>query len=491
MKTIWGICALNHDASIAVVRDNEILFAGHSERYSRIKNDPHLNAALIEAASEYGEPDELVWFEKPYSKKVRQAFAGQWGEVFSTTPKGYLTDLGLGDIPLKYVQHHESHAAAGYFTSKFTDAAIVVVDAIGEWDTISVWEAKGTELRKVWSCEYPNSLGMLYSAFTQRVGLKPNEEEYIMMGMAAYGKPSSYYNLIKKDFIENRPAPEFILKENVHRGIQYWHPEIQSHQEFLNIAASIQAITVDYLKNLMKWVSSNIDSKNLVFMGGVALNCVANEKIARLKIFDNIWIMPNPGDAGSSLGCILASEKKFVNWEHPYLGTDIDRPFDTNDVVDAIISDKIIGVANGRAEFGPRALGNRSLIADPRGDDIKHKVNDIKKRQRFRPFAPIIMESYAKKYFDMPVSSSPYMQFTARCYRPDLFPAICHVDGTSRVQTLTREQNPKFYAILEEFHKRTGCPMLLNTSLNIKGEPLVDTWDDALNFQKLHKVKMF
>lgn len=491
MKTIWGICALNHDASITVVRGDEILFAGHSERYSRIKNDPHLNAALIEAAREFGSPDELVWFEKPYSKKVRQAFAGQWDEVLSKPPQAYLNSLGLGGIPVKYVRHHESHAAAGYFTSKFTDAAIIVVDAIGEWDTISVWEAKGTEMRKVWSAEYPNSVGMLYSAFTQRVGLKPNEEEYIMMGMAAYGKPNSYYDAIKRDFIEPRPMPEFVLKENVHRGILDWRPDLTSQQEYLNIAASIQAVTVDYMKNLARWVSENINSKNLVLMGGVALNCVANEKIARMKLYDNIWIMPNPGDAGSSLGCILASERKFVNWEHPYLGTNIDRELDVNEVVDAILADKIIGIANGRAEFGPRALGNRSLIADPRGDDIKQKVNDIKKRQRFRPFAPIVLAEHAKRYFDMPVASSPYMQFTARCFRPDLFPAICHVDGTSRVQTLTREQNPKIHAVLEEFYRRTGCPILLNTSLNIKGEPLVDTWKDALNFQTHYNVRMF
>ncbi len=491
MKTIWGICALNHDASISVVRDNEILFAGHSERYSRIKNDATLHVGLINAAAIYGLPDEIVWFEKPYSKKVRQAFAGQWQEVVSQSPQSYLNSVGLGTIPVKYVKHHESHAAAGYFTSKFNDAAIIVVDAIGEWDTISVWDARGTELKKIWSAEYPNSLGMLYSAFTQRVGLKPNEEEYIMMGMAAYGKHTSYYNDIRRDFIERKPAPSFELKQNVHRGILDWRPDLTTHTDYLNIAASIQAITQDYMKELAKWAKTQILSDNLVLMGGVALNCVANEKIARLKIFDNIWIMPNPGDSGSSLGCVLASEKKFVNWEHPYLGTDIARPFDINEVVDTLIDEKIIGIANGRAEFGPRALGNRSLIADPRGNDIKQKVNDIKKRQRFRPFAPIVLEEHAKRYFDMPVASSPYMQFTARCYRPDLFPAICHVDGTSRVQTLTKEQNPQMHAVLGEFYNRTGCPIVLNTSLNIKGEPLVDTWGDALNFQAKYNVRMF
>ena len=491
MKTIWGICALNHDASISVLQDDILVFAGHSERYSRLKNDPHLNVELIEAAGTYGLPDEIVWYEKPYSKKLRQAYAGQWSEVFTQTPKSYLASLGLDGIPITYIPHHLSHAAAGYFTSGYNEAAVVVVDAIGEWDTISVWHGQGNELKKIWSAEYPNSLGMLYSAFTQRIGLKPNEEEYIMMGMAAYGKPASFYNEIQRTFIEPKSAPEFILKEDVHRGILNWRPDLKTQTDYMNIAASIQAVTQDYMKSLVRWVRSKIDSKNLVLMGGVALNCVSNEKVMRMRLYDNVWIMPNPGDAGSSLGCVLAYEKMHIEWPGPYLGTNIDRPFDVNEIVDAIISDKIIGIAHGRAEFGPRSLGNRSLIADPRGDDIKAKVNDIKKRQRFRPFAPIVLAEHAKRYFDMPAASSPYMQFTSRCLRPDLFPAICHVDDTSRVQTLTQEQNPQIHAVLGEFYRRTGCPILLNTSLNIKGEPLVDNWQDAIAFSKTYNVKMF
>ncbi len=490
MKIIWGISALNHDASITVMQGNEILFAGHAERYSRIKNDNQLHPALIEAALVYGKPEEIVWFEKPLRKKFRQAFASQWDEVWTQLPQDYMDSLGFKGISLKYVPHHKSHAAAGYYTSKFTDSAIIVVDAIGEWDTISIWRAEGEELTKVHSIEYPSSLGLLYSAFTHRIGLKPNEEEYILMGMAAYGKPI-YYDDIHRDFIDDMEAPKFSLSENVHRGIADWRPDLTTQEDYMNIAASIQAITEDYMKHLVRWTSINVKSKNLVLMGGVALNCVANEEIAKLQLYDNIWIMPNPGDAGSSLGCILAHTKQHANWKGPYLGTDIDRPFDVDEVVTAIIDSKIIGVATGRAEFGPRALGNRSLIADPRGDEIKSVVNDIKKRQRFRPFAPIVLEEVAHDYFDMPVDTSPYMQFTTKCKRPDLFPAICHVDGTSRVQTLNEEQNPRMYAVLKEFYKRTGCPILLNTSLNIKGEPLVDTWEDALRFQEKHNVKIY
>lgn len=490
MKTYWGICALNHDASITVMRGHEILFAGHAERYSRIKNDPYLDRALIEAAKSFGIPDELVWFERPISKKLRQAYAGQWNEVLSDLPAAYLKSVGLGNIPISYSSHHESHAAAGYFTSPFEDATIVVVDAIGEWDTTSIWHAEGNSMKKVNSSKYPSSLGLMYSAVTDRVGLKANEEEYILMGMAAYGQPV-YYNDLKKDFIEDCKLPNFKMKDNLHRGMKWWKPEIQSNQDFMNLAASIQKITEEFMCDITRWAYENIPSKNLVLMGGCALNCVANEKVARQNLFNDIWIMPNPGDAGSSLGAILAHTKQKATWVSPFLGTEILDMVDINSAVDALVSGDIIGIASGKAEFGPRALGNRSLIADPRGNTVKSKVNSIKHRQQFRPFAPIVLEHMAHEYFDMPVKTSPYMQYTAKCLRPDLYPAICHVDGTSRVQTLNIDQNRTMYQILEEFYNRTGCPILLNTSLNIKGEPLVNNWNDALAFQSKYNVKIF
>jgi len=273
--------------------------------------------------------------------------------------------------------------------------------------------------------------------------------------------------------------------------MRWWRPEIQSEQDYMNLAASIQKITEEFMCEITRWAFENIPSKNLVLMGGCALNCVANEKIARQNLFDDIWIMPNPGDAGSSLGCILAHTKEKAIWTGPFLGTKIKRMFDVKATVDALVKGNIIGMATGRAEYGPRALGNRSLLADPRGDTVKDRVNDIKKRQRFRPFAPMVLEHLAHEYFDMPVKTSPYMQYTAKCLQPDLYPAICHVDGTSRVQTLNITQNRTMYLVLEEFYNRTGCPMLLNTSLNIKGEPLVDTWSDAIKFQNKYKVQMF
>jgi carbamoyltransferase len=482
---IYGVSANEHDASLAVVQDDRILFASHGERYSRRKNDPYLNEALIAEARTHGEPDLVVWYERPLLKRTRKLCAGQYRHLWRRD--GASTLRGFLEAPVRYVGHHESHAAAGFFTSPFEHAAVLVVDAIGEWDTVSAWRGRGATLEKLWSQRYPHSLGLLYSAFTQRIGLKPNEEEYILMGMAAHGEPI-YRDLIWQDFVARFDPPHLLLRENVHRGIRWWRPDIQDHPA---IAASIQAITEEVMLGVVRWLARDTGERNLVLMGGVALNCVANTKIAREGSFDDIWIMPNPGDAGSSLGAVAAHTRRPLQWVHPYLGHDIDRPLAVDAVVAALRAGEVVGVANGRAEFGPRALGNRSLLADPRGPLTKDRVNRIKQREPFRPFAPMVMAEYAGDQFDMPVRTSPYMQFVARVKRPDLFPAICHRDGTARVQTLTREQNPTIYQVLHQFHAETGCPMLLNTSLNIKGEPLVNTWEDAERFSRHHGVRVF
>jgi len=482
----YGISASWHDASLAVVREEDILFAASAERYSRHKNDPDLNEALIADARTYGEPDLIVWYEKPFLKRTRALWAGQHSRVLQRGGGAYLKQFRL-NAPVRHVGHHESHAAAGFFTSPFDEAVVLVVDAIGEWDTVSAWRGCGRSLKKFWSQRYPHSLGLLYSAFTQRVGFKPNEEEYILMGMAAFGQPI-YRDLIWEDFIARFNPPRLVLKENVHRGIRWWRPEIQDKE---NIAASIQKVTEDILLGLVDWVAKRTKSRHLVLMGGVALNCTANAKIARTGLFDDVWIMPNPGDGGSSIGAIAAHARRHLNWVHPFLGHDIDRPLDVDGAIEALRAGEIIAIANGRAEFGPRALGNRSLLADPRDPSTKDRVNQIKKREPFRPFAPIILADHAHRYFDMPVGQSPYMQFVADVRTPELFPAICHIDNTARVQTLTYAQNPTMYRLLEGFYKTTGCPMLLNTSLNIKGEPLVNTWSDAERFAAQSGVRVY
>ena len=483
---ILGINCLNHDAAMAVVDGSDILWAAHSERYSKKKNDHYLNQAIVDEAMTYGPFDKVVYYERPIVKKTRQAYAGQWSEVFATTnlPSQYLKQFGI-QID-EYIDHHESHAAGGYYTAPFDDAVVVCIDAIGEWDTTSIWHAHHGYMDKIDSFQYPHSLGLLYSAFTHRVGLKPAEEEYILMGMAAYGTPK--YKAQIHDAMIKSIIP-FELKENLHRGMGDWLPDADP----MDLAASIQAVTEEIIEGMWKHakqLAGSID--NICFAGGVALNCVANSVMADQDLFKNIWIMPNPGDAGSSLGCIAASKKKKLNWQHPFLGYNIEGEYPVDAVIKELQTNKMLGVANGRAEFGPRALGNRSLLADPRGPEIKDTVNQIKRRQMFRPFAPAILEEDVHEYFDMPkhAQNSPYMQFTARVKHPKDFPAITHHDGTARVQTVRKTDNPGFYQLLKTWKEKTGCPMLLNTSLNIKGEPIVNDKTDAKRFEIKYNVKV-
>ena len=484
---ILGINCLNHDAAMAVVEIKDgigkILWAAHAERYSKVKNDHYLNWGIVNEANTYGPFNKIVYYEKPWLKKTRQLYAGQYGNALSYTelPQWHLDHFNIKID--QYVKHHDSHAAAGYFTSPFRDATILTVDAIGEWDTASISTAEKIWIQRKETIRYPSSLGILYSAFTHRCGLKPAEEEYILMGMAAYGTPK-YKDDIYNDFVVQSP---FKLKQNLHRGLGDWHPEA----DVMDIAASIQEVTEECLADLWSR-ASKYGSRNLVYAGGVALNCAANRKLANLGLFDNIWIIPNPGDAGSSLGCIAASEKQFIQWDNPFLGHNIDGEYPVDALIKELKENKMVGVASGRAEFGPRALGNRSLLADPRGEDIKDLVNSIKKRQKFRPFAPAILEEDVNDYFTLPtgVKNTPYMQYTAACTHGKDFPAIIHYDNTSRVQTVRKSDNPGFHALLTEWKKQTGCPMLLNTSLNIKGQPIVNDREDGKAFTKKYGVKV-
>jgi carbamoyltransferase len=483
---ILGITGQNHDASLALIDGNKILWAAHSERYSRIKNDSYLNNDIVADMLKYGEPTHAVWFEHPWSKNFRRLYAGQ--QPWIVDPKQHLKSVGLGHIPLSFVGHHQSHASAGYYTSKFNDASILVVDAIGEWDTVSIWTANGNKIEPVWKKKYPNSIGLFYTAFTDYVGLKPNEEEYILMGMAALGEPK-LVDQLKNDFFEKFTGPDFKLKHNLHNGCKWW--ERPKDTTDYDIAASVQQIVEEYLLKTVEWMHNKLPSRNLIFMGGVALNCVANSKIAESELFDNIWLMPNPGDSGSAIGAVAAYTKTHLDWQTPYLGTDIQRDLDYKTIIKELLDGKVVAIANGRAEFGPRALGNRSLICDPRGPDAKARMNKLKRREEFRPFAPAVLAEHAATYFDMPVPDSPYMQFVARCNAPNELPGICHYDNTSRVQTVSSRDNAVFHHLLSEWYAATGCPILMNTSLNVKGEPLVNSWEDALRWQVINRVLVF
>jgi carbamoyltransferase len=493
--SILGISAGFHDAAVTLINtQGEILFAGHSERYSKIKHDPTLHPDLVKDMLSCGTPTEIAYYERPWVKKTRQLYAGQYSELKGPwTARGVLKEQlpDLGNIPITTYNHHLSHAAAGFQTSTFDSATVVVIDAIGEWDTISIWSAeynsKGqAKYTKVWGQRYPHSIGLMYSAFTKSVGLKPMDEEYILMGMAGWGTKQNWFQAdnLKDSLIEDEAA--LIFKHNLHIGLP---GKIRGNWSDEDTARAAQELAEDLIATVMSKAWDLAPSPNLVYCGGVALNCSANRILG--EYFDNIWIMPNPGDAGSSLGAAALSYGKRLDWRDAYLGYNISGEYPVRELISELVTNKIVGVASGGAEFGPRALGNRSLLADPRGPEIKDKVNEIKRRQKFRPFAPVILEELAGEYFDMPVgwTSSPYMQCTATCNHPDSFPAIVHVDGTSRVQTVPKDGSG-IRQLLEQWYTWTGCPMLLNTSLNIRGEPMVNDRADADRFEQLYGVKV-
>jgi carbamoyltransferase len=469
---------------------DDLIFASDSERYSKIKNDPDLNMDLIsEALSLGGEPQLICWYENPYKKILRQLIAGQGFKFVENNVRRYLRRYDIKG-KIKYQNHHHSHAAAGYYTSPYDNATVVCVDSIGEFETITVWKAQGNILQKIHRQSYPHSLGLWYSAMTQRIGLKPNEEEYILMGMAALGDPYRFYFDIYRDFFrKDSQKGKLRFAMNLHRGCKWWRPELQSQQDLFDIAAAVQKIYEDVFYSIIEYSKKLNPSDNLVLMGGCALNCVANS--LAFEFYDNVWIMPAPGDNGSSIGSVLAYKQRKIHWPGAYLGHDLGYETDNNHIVDYLLDFGICGLARGRAEFGPRALGNRSLIADPRLADIKDRVNAIKKRELFRPFSPAIQAESADKYFDMPTGSSPYMQYTARCRYPEKYPAIVHFDGTSRVQTVTSNDNPQFRDLLEKWFVRTGCPMLLNTSLNIKGQPMLNDRKDVKDWEDRYGLPIF
>ena len=479
----WGISANSHDAALAVFSKDGLEFASHTERFSGIKNDPHLNKEIINYARQWGEPDEIIWYERPFRKTLRQLRAGQGFNFRENNIKKYLQSYGI-HVPVRFVSHHHSHAAAGYYTSPFTEATVVCIDSIGEFDTLTVWEATGTKLKKIYSQRYPHSVGLWYSAMTQRIGLKPNEDEYILMGMAAYGDPNRLWNDMYEmfDYVD---GPDIRYKDNLHRGCKHWKPELTTEQDMFDIAAATQKTYEFTLEQILEWAKKNTKSNNLVLMGGCALNCSANH--LAYKYFDDVWIMPNPGDAGSAIGAVLAHKKEHMPMDHAYLGYNIEGDYPVEEIINELKTTGIVGVANGRAEFGPRAFGNRSLLADPRGNDIKSRVNDIKQRQQFRPFAPVVLYEHAGDNFEGCYNN--FMQYTSKCNHPDLYPAITHVDGTSRVQTVEADGSG-IRRLLERWYEETGCPMLLNTSLNIKGKPMVNDLTDAQEFAIMYNVKV-
>ena len=426
-----------------------------------------------------------------------------------------------------FPEHHMSHAAHAFFTSPFDEAAILTVDGVGEWTTASFGTAHDTTIKLTNDIRWPHSVGLFYSAFTYFLGFKVNEGEYKLMGLSAYGKPK-YYDLIMENLVDVKNDG------SIHLNMKYFsftYDKVMTNQKFsdlfgipprkedskaeqihYDIAASAQLVLEDILLKMVNHVHKKTGMTNLCFGGGVALNGVANYRILKEGPFENLHIPPSPGDGGSAVGCaqylyychdknkrmmednveriknnIFAGPSHSNNEIKSFLDTNkIDYKFlETNSLLQTvaklIVEGNVVGWYQGKMEWGPRALGNRSIIADPRNVKMKDILNEkIKHRESFRPFAPCILEEYASEYFDVDVSS-PYMLLVAPVKKPEKIPAVTHVDGTARLQTVSKDINLLFYNLITEFHKITGVPVLINTSMNVRGEPIVDTPEQAYN----------
>lgn len=427
-----------------------------------------------------------------------------------------------------FPEHHMSHAAYAFYSSPFSEASILTIDGVGEWTTAAFGEAKDSKITLTNDIRWPHSVGLLYSAFTYYLGFKVNEGEYKLMGLSSYGEPK-YYDLIMNNLVD--------VKEDgsLHLNMKYFaftHDRIMINKKFerlfgesarkedseakqihFDIGASIQKVLEDIILKMVNHVYAKTRKKNLCFSGGVALNGVANSRILKEGPFEHVFIPPSPGDAGSAIGCamyayhyvlknvrIIEQDKDKVVSENVYLGpqytnkeiqTFLDSmkipytKYETKELLkktaQLISENNVVGWYQGRMEWGPRALGNRSILADPRNAKMKDILNEkIKHRESFRPFAPSILEEYASEYFDLNVPS-PYMLLVAKIKKPEAIPAVTHVDGTGRIQTVSKKSNPLYYDLINEFFSITRIPVLINTSMNVRGEPIVNTPEQAFS----------
>ncbi len=573
MTSILGISAFYHDSAAAVIVDGKITAAAQEERFSRKKHDARfpINAikyVLEENNIKLSEIDYIVFFEKPFLKFERLletylAFAPKGFKSFSMSMPIWLReklfqkklifdelnqiDENFNDIKkIKFSEHHYSHAASAFFPSPFKEAIVLTLDGVGEWATTTVSIGKENNLEIIKEIHFPHSLGLLYSAFTYYTGFKVNSGEYKLMGLAPYGEPI-YKELILKELIDVKDDGSFRLNMkyfNYATGLTMTNNKFaklfgqkvrQAESELLtqfhmDIAASIQAVTEEVVLKLTRDLSIEYNIKNLCMAGGVALNCVANGKILKDKVFENIWIQPAAGDAGGSLGAALAYWYKELKkprtidendgMSGSYLGPKYNNEIIENKLKDLkgvfkkfsdldlikevaaqLNNQKTIGWFQGRMEFGPRALGGRSILADPRSEKMQKVLNlKVKFRESFRPFAPSVLREEVKNWFELDCDS-PYMllvsevkkslQIPMNDNQKNLFgidklnikrsniPAVTHVDYTARVQTVHEETNKRYYDLIKEFNNLTSCPVLVNTSFNIRGEPIVNTIEDA------------
>ena len=574
MSSILGISAFYHDSAACILIDGEIVAAAQEERFTRKKHDPNYPHNAIEFVLKYSnlklsDVDQIVFFEKPFLKFERLletyvAFAPKgffsFAKAMPLWIKEKLFQKNLlfnklkkhdpnykSDINIFFSDHHLSHAASAYFPSPFDEAIILTADGVGEWATTTVAVGKKEYLEIKKEIHFPHSLGLLYSAFTYYTGFKVNSGEYKLMGLAPYGNP--IYEDKVKQLVDIKKDGTFRLDQKYFNyatgltmtnerfnnlfGQKPRNPQKEKITQFhMDIAASIQKVTEEIMINLAKSIREEYGIRNLCLAGGVALNCVANGKILKEKIFDNIWIQPAAGDAGGSLGAALAlwhvdqGNKRLVNlndnMKGSYLGTEFSQDeienelkdlganfeiFNYEELIDKtaefLSNEKAVGWFQGRMEFGPRALGARSILGDPRSDKMQKNLNlKIKYRESFRPFAPSILREDLSEWFDMNVDS-PYMLLVSNVNfdkriemtnkQKNLFgidklniirsevPAITHVDYSARIQTVTKNTNKRYYDLISKFKEKTGFPVVINTSFNVRGEPIVNTPTDAFN----------
>jgi carbamoyltransferase len=537
---VLGISCYYHDSAAALVDEASILFAIQEERLSRVKHDARFPAlsigrALESAQMRVNDLDLIVFYEDP-RRKLRRL----WDQVLDGWPRshrlffrdipyfhrhklpiahqirkhlGYRGEIQLGD-------HHGSHAASAFFTSPFERAVVVTLDGVGEYDTAAVHLGEGNRLRKLRSIHFPHSLGLLYSVFTDYLGFEVNEGEYKVMGLAPYGVPRFREKILGRvlhvrgdgSFTLNPAFFEFYGAEHHYSGALVRHLGIPPRregepilQEHMDLAASIQSVLETALVAMVTPLAREFGLNEFCFAGGVALNCTANAELVR-RLGIRAHIHPAAGDAGGALGAALGAAVRgredgptirfpfsaYLGMEYPEAVAKatlainkvpfVRSPSIASDVAKLLAAGRVVAVVQGRDEWGPRALGARSILADPRAAAMKDHVNaKIKFREEFRPFAPVVKkERYARYFETLGMDESPYMLFTHKALRPDQTAAVVHVDGTSRVQTVSREQNAYLYAILDEFERLTGVPVLLNTSFNLRGEPMVSSPSDAL-----------
>jgi len=539
--TILGISCYYHDSAAALIRDGKLIAAAHEERFTRTKHDPEFpkNAiayCLREAGIGIADIDFIGFYDKPLLKfdRILQTYIATWPRSYASfikampvwvkekmwIPQMIKKYLGY-DGPVLFSEHHISHAASAFLVSPFESAAILTMDGVGEWDTTTYGLGNGTDITLLKSIEFPHSLGLFYSAFTYYLGFRVNSAEYKVMGLAPYGKPI-YYETITRELIDIRDDGSFHL--NMKYFVYDWalrmtgsrfdalfghprrQPESPLEQFHKDVAASLQKATDEVVLRAAMHLHHETKSLNLCMAGGVALNCVANSRVLALTPFKKIFIQPAAGDAGGAVGVayyiyntLLGNRRNFT-WEHAFLGPSFstdeihtflrDQQIPYEDLSDNellpriatyIMNQKVIGWFQGRMEYGPRALGSRSIIADARNPENWQRVNlKIKFRESFRPFAPTVLYDQSDKYFDFP-EPSPYMLFTAQVHedRRKEIPAVTHVDGSARLQTIARNQHPKYYDLIHEFYNKSGCPVIINTSFNVRGEPIVCTPEDA------------